>query len=50
MMNFFVKKNLTNIKIIPAIKMCTIIVSYVKLFPSNNIITEFTVFKYLKST
>lgn len=48
MMDFFVKKNFINIKIILVIKMCIIIVSYVKLFLLNNIIIEFIVFKYLK--
>lgn len=49
-MDFFVKKNPSNIKIIPAIKMCIIIVCYVKSFPSNYIMTEIKWYKNLKST
>lgn len=50
-MDFFVKKNPTNIKIIPAIKMCIIIVCcIVKSFPSNYIMTEIKWYKNLKST
>lgn len=47
-MDFFVKKNFINIKIILVIKMCIVIVCYVKLFLLNYIMIEIKWYKNFK--